>query len=140
MVVSTTSATRYRCLPQIAGCKSLVHLDLDYVEVVILAPIKRSIFIFKGEVPGTFQPCCMSSDLESVFAELGLSQYLGAFVEQGFDEWDIILDIQESDLYVPPNLTGPGTYTDCPTEMHWASSLATVGYGENHRPLRQKLI
>ncbi|UZP44380.1 hypothetical protein NXS19_012192 [Fusarium pseudograminearum] len=40
----------------------------------------------------------MSSDLESVFAELGLSQYLGAFVEQGFDEWDIILDIQESDL------------------------------------------
>jgi hypothetical protein len=42
----------------------------------------------------------MSPDLESTFAELGLSQYLGAFVEQGFDEWDIILDIQESDLYV----------------------------------------
>lgn len=42
----------------------------------------------------------MSPDLESILAELGLSQYLGAFVEQGFDEWDIILDIQESDLYV----------------------------------------
>ncbi|KAI1026245.1 hypothetical protein LB504_011210 [Fusarium proliferatum] len=40
----------------------------------------------------------MSPDLESILAELGLSQYLGAFVEQGFDEWDIILDIQESDL------------------------------------------
>ncbi|KAF5660587.1 hypothetical protein FHETE_8868 [Fusarium heterosporum] len=40
----------------------------------------------------------MSSELESVFAELGLSQYLGSFIEQGFDEWDIILDIQESDL------------------------------------------
>ncbi|KAJ3529779.1 hypothetical protein NM208_g9604 [Fusarium decemcellulare] len=40
----------------------------------------------------------MSSDLESIFGELGLSQYLDAFVEQGFDEWDIILDIQESDL------------------------------------------
>ncbi|KAF4968067.1 hypothetical protein FSARC_4485 [Fusarium sarcochroum] len=40
----------------------------------------------------------MSPDLESIFAELGLSQYLGVFVEQGFDEWDIILDIQESDL------------------------------------------
>ncbi|KAF4974961.1 hypothetical protein FZEAL_8193 [Fusarium zealandicum] len=40
----------------------------------------------------------MSSDLEVLFGELGLSQYLGAFVEQGFDEWDIILDIQESDL------------------------------------------
>ncbi|RGP73788.1 hypothetical protein FLONG3_6209 [Fusarium longipes] len=40
----------------------------------------------------------MSSDLETIFAELGLSQYLGTFIEQGFDEWDIILDIQESDL------------------------------------------
>ncbi|KAM5351683.1 hypothetical protein ACJ41O_004406 [Fusarium nematophilum] len=40
----------------------------------------------------------MSSDLEAIFGELGLSQYLSAFVEQGFDEWDIILDIQESDL------------------------------------------
>ncbi|KAF5536817.1 hypothetical protein FNAPI_11629 [Fusarium napiforme] len=43
----------------------------------------------------------MSPDLELIFAELGLSQYLGAFVEQGFDEWDIILDIQESDLVQP---------------------------------------
>ncbi|KAF5027671.1 hypothetical protein F66182_232 [Fusarium sp. NRRL 66182] len=40
----------------------------------------------------------MSSDLGRIFAELGLSQYLGTFIEQGFDEWDIILDIQESDL------------------------------------------
>ncbi|RBR03571.1 uncharacterized protein FIESC28_11742 [Fusarium coffeatum] len=40
----------------------------------------------------------MSSDLETIFAELGLSQYLGSFIEQGFDKWDIILDIQESDL------------------------------------------
>lgn len=41
---------------------------------------------------------CMASDLEAIFGELGLAQYLDAFVEQGFDEWDIILDIQESDL------------------------------------------
>ncbi|RSL38387.1 hypothetical protein CEP53_014912 [Fusarium sp. AF-6] len=40
----------------------------------------------------------MSSDLEKIFGELGLTQYLDTFVEQGFDEWDIILDIQESDL------------------------------------------
>ncbi|KAG5932784.1 hypothetical protein E4U53_001181 [Claviceps sorghi] len=40
----------------------------------------------------------MSRELESVFADLGLSQYLSAFVDQGFDAWDIILDIQESDL------------------------------------------
>lgn len=40
----------------------------------------------------------MSSDLGKIFGELGLTQYLDTFVEQGFDEWDIILDIQESDL------------------------------------------
>lgn len=40
----------------------------------------------------------MSSELEVIFGELGLAQYLSVFVEQGFDEWDIILDIQESDL------------------------------------------
>ncbi|KAH7170698.1 hypothetical protein EDB81DRAFT_176267 [Dactylonectria macrodidyma] len=46
------------------------------------------------------QSFCMASDVEAIFGELGLSQYLDAFVEQGFDEWDIILDIQESDLDV----------------------------------------
>ncbi len=40
----------------------------------------------------------MPRPLESVFAELGLAQYLDAFVDQGFDSWDTILDIQESDL------------------------------------------
>ncbi|KAJ3493033.1 hypothetical protein NLG97_g4989 [Lecanicillium saksenae] len=40
----------------------------------------------------------MPRELESVFAELGLAQYLDAFVDQGFDSWDTILDIQESDL------------------------------------------
>lgn len=36
--------------------------------------------------------------LEEVFRELGISQYLDAFVDQGFDTWDTILDITESDL------------------------------------------
>lgn len=40
----------------------------------------------------------MPSELEGVFKELGLSQYLDAFTEQGFDKWETILDIQESDL------------------------------------------
>ncbi|KAF7564061.1 hypothetical protein G7046_g9 [Stylonectria norvegica] len=40
----------------------------------------------------------MSSGLEAIFGELGLTQYLHSFVEQGFDAWEIILDIQESDL------------------------------------------
>lgn len=42
----------------------------------------------------------MSRDLEAVFAELGISQYLESFVEQGFDTWETILDITESDLCV----------------------------------------
>ena len=40
----------------------------------------------------------MNQDLDAVFSELGLSQYLGTFVEQGFDTWETILDIQETDL------------------------------------------
>lgn len=44
----------------------------------------------------------MNQDLETIFRELGIPQYLDTFVEQGFDTWDTILDIQESDLWVDP--------------------------------------
>ncbi|KAL7950813.1 hypothetical protein V8C42DRAFT_131425 [Trichoderma barbatum] len=44
------------------------------------------------------QPARMNQELEVIFRELGISQYLDTFVEQGFDTWDTILDIQESDL------------------------------------------
>ncbi|EHA54822.1 hypothetical protein MCOR27_008785 [Pyricularia oryzae] len=40
----------------------------------------------------------MSQSLAEIFMELGISQYLDAFVDQGFDTWDTILDITESDL------------------------------------------
>lgn len=46
------------------------------------------------------QSAKMDQDLETVFRELGIAQYLDTFVEQGFDTWDTILDIQESDLWV----------------------------------------
>ncbi|KAI1178713.1 hypothetical protein F4777DRAFT_575653 [Nemania sp. FL0916] len=36
--------------------------------------------------------------LETVFSELGIPQYLSVFIDQGFDSWDTILDITESDL------------------------------------------
>ncbi|KAI1429972.1 hypothetical protein F5Y12DRAFT_214679 [Xylaria sp. FL1777] len=36
--------------------------------------------------------------LETVFGELGITQYLGVFIDQGFDSWETILDITESDL------------------------------------------
>lgn len=42
--------------------------------------------------------CLMSQELEQIFGELGIPQYLEAFVDQGFDTWDTILDITESDL------------------------------------------
>ncbi|ORY65917.1 high mobility group box domain-containing protein, partial [Pseudomassariella vexata] len=38
------------------------------------------------------------NQLETIFEELGISQYLDAFIDQGFDSWDTILDITESDL------------------------------------------
>lgn len=41
---------------------------------------------------------CMSPRLDEIFGELGISQYLDAFVDQGFDTWETILDITESDL------------------------------------------
>lgn len=40
----------------------------------------------------------MSPRLEEIFGELGISQYLDTFVDQGFDTWETILDITESDL------------------------------------------
>jgi hypothetical protein len=38
------------------------------------------------------------TDLADIFVELGLSQYLDTFCEHGFDTWDTILDITESDF------------------------------------------
>ncbi|KAH8675751.1 hypothetical protein BX600DRAFT_507961 [Xylariales sp. PMI_506] len=38
------------------------------------------------------------NQLETIFSELGISQYLGIFIDQGFDSWETILDITESDL------------------------------------------
>lgn len=40
----------------------------------------------------------MPSQLDAIFGELGLCQYLHVFLEQGFDTWETILDITESDL------------------------------------------
>ena len=38
------------------------------------------------------------TELGNIFAELGISQYLQDFLDQGFDTWDTILDITESDF------------------------------------------
>lgn len=41
----------------------------------------------------------MAEQLEEVLEDLGLAQYHESFVDQGFDTWETILDITESDLY-----------------------------------------
>lgn len=38
------------------------------------------------------------TDLRPRLARLGLSQYTEAFAAEGFDTWDTLLDITESDL------------------------------------------
>jgi hypothetical protein len=38
------------------------------------------------------------TELGDIFAELGISQYLQDFLDQGFDTWGTILDITESDF------------------------------------------
>ena len=44
------------------------------------------------------------TQLEDIFEELGLTQYLDSFLEQGFDTWETCLDIRETDLYVQANM------------------------------------
>lgn len=38
--------------------------------------------------------------LSAKLDELGLAEYYHAFVNEGFDTWQTVLDITESDLYV----------------------------------------
>ncbi|KFZ19856.1 hypothetical protein V502_03455 [Pseudogymnoascus sp. VKM F-4520 (FW-2644)] len=40
------------------------------------------------------------TELADIFDELGLTQYLDSFLDQGFDTWDTILDITEPDFDV----------------------------------------
>jgi hypothetical protein len=55
----------------------------------------------------------MTQLLEVVFGELGITQYLESFLEQGFDTWETILDITESDLYVRPRLAPGEGWSPC---------------------------
>ena len=47
---------------------------------------------------GSFQFARFMSDLGYVLARLGISQYLESFIEEGFETWETVLDITESDL------------------------------------------
>lgn len=53
-------------------------------------------------VLGTFLPPVQTKaftiELGDTLARLGLSQYLERFVQEGFDTWETVLDITETDL------------------------------------------
>lgn len=42
----------------------------------------------------------MTTDLHAILAKLGLAQYIEKFDDEGFETWETVLDITESDLYV----------------------------------------
>ena len=39
------------------------------------------------------------TDLQPILSRLGLAQYFDRFSEEGFEIWETVLDITESDLY-----------------------------------------
>lgn len=43
-------------------------------------------------------PTSAMTELGPIFERLGLEQYIGAFLEEGFDTWEVVLCITESDL------------------------------------------
>lgn len=40
------------------------------------------------------------TDIQPILQRLGLERYYEAFLAEGFDTWETVLDIQENDLYV----------------------------------------
>lgn len=39
------------------------------------------------------------TDFRPIFARLGLQPYIDTFATEGFETWETILDVTESDLY-----------------------------------------
>ena len=75
------------------------------------------------------------AELAETFDELDLAQYLGSFLEQGFDTWDSILDITEPDLYVLGHQFSPHALGWILT---WRSDVLGVKLG--HRRVRQRSL
>ena len=59
------------------------------------------------------------TDLREPLSRLGLAQYIEKFKEEGFETWETLLDITESDLYWPTHLIG----------LHPANSLRSDALG-----------
>lgn len=66
------------------------------------------------------------TELGAIFSRLGLEQYLDAFVTEGFESWNTVLDITESDLY---DVSRP-----CLAKVRWANHFSdALGVKLGHR-------
>lgn len=95
MKATTAFPTVNRTSPILASC-----LRGQYLAPKLDGLYTRPLADSYAEVP--VQLFWMANQLEAIFGELGITQYLDIFVDQGFDTWETILDITESDLSVLP--------------------------------------
>ena len=65
------------------------------------------------------------ADLYSVLLRLGLAQYFDKFSGEGFETWEIVLDITESDLWDFDVTLVPSYMAHVFLGMLWGSSLGT---------------
>ncbi len=72
----------------------------------VVAPIRRELSVgFACHSPSAGRKgrdfsaiAAYMTELGDIFARLGLEQYLETFVTEGFETWETVLDITESDL------------------------------------------
>ena len=52
------------------------------------------------------------TELSEIFDRLGLLQYLESFINEGFETWEVVLYVTESDLYALSSLYSRGLAND----------------------------
>jgi hypothetical protein len=82
-----------------------LHGDLKGSEILEAVPNAseppddtRVLTTRKAQDEGSSEDVNSTNELENIFADLGLSCYLGDFVKQGWDTWEKVLNITESDF------------------------------------------
>jgi hypothetical protein len=83
----------------------ILHEDLKGYEILEAVPNAsespddiRVLTTMKAEDEGSPEDVNSTNELETIFADLGMSRYLGDFVEQGWDTSETVLNITESDF------------------------------------------
>ena len=76
----------------------LLPFALHRVDIESLLRLTTKSDCVRAEPHSSFYMDIMAA-LAPILTRLGLSQYLDRFVTEGFDTWETLLDITESDLY-----------------------------------------